>query len=223
MTATLRTSPGPASSPERRRAPRIPVGIPVSVQHGALRAAGRVVDASEAGLLIELSEPLLFVERDVVVALVLSHAGRHDVRATIIRRGLGRDGRVILAVRLPASRPPPVQARSPRPTAPAPARPAAAGGGTTPHRPRAVALAELRAVGTRAYELALVGPDDPAADPLIDWTERLAEELGVPPAPRPCAARDLLAAISDLSRRARAAGPPAGAGGAATGAALTDS
>lgn len=220
MTATVRTSPGPAFSPERRRAPRIPVGIPVSVQHGALRAAGRVVDASETGLLIELSEPLLFVECDIVVALVLSHAGRHDVRATIIRRGLGRDGRVLLAVRLPASRPAPVQARSPRPAAPASPGPAPGGGAATSQRPRAVALAELRAVGTRAYELALVGPDDPAPEPLIDWTERLAEELGVPPAPRPCAARDLLGAISDLSRRARAAGPPAG--GAAAGAPLSD-
>ena len=64
------------------------MGIPVSVLRGDRSCAGLVLDASLTGLLVELSEPLPFVEADVVVALVLPDAGRHDVDAEIVRRGV---------------------------------------------------------------------------------------------------------------------------------------
>jgi hypothetical protein len=203
MAATSTASGQGANASDRRAAPRVPVGIPVRVTRGARSCAGRVIDASLTGLLVELAEPLPFVEADVVVALVLPQVGRHDVDAEIVRRALGRDGRVLLALRTGGMRPRPLGA----------ARAPAAPGGPPPwqarERPRAVALAELRAVGTRAYELALVDPDAPAPEPLVAWITRLAAELGVEPPRGAMACRELVRAVSDLSRRARLAQRPA--------------
>ncbi len=192
-----------APASERRVAPRVPVGIPVRVARGGLSCAGRVLDASLTGLLVELSEPLPFVEADVVVALVLPHAGRHDLDAAIVRRALGPDGQVLLALRMGDMRPRPLGAAR-----------AAAGPPVPPswnarERPRAVALAELRAVGTRAYELALVEPDAAAPEPLVTWIGRLATELDVEPPRGLTACRELVTAVSDLSRRARQGQRPA--------------
>jgi hypothetical protein len=195
---------GERPAPERRAAPRIPVGIPVRVTSGDRSCAGRVLDASLTGLLVELTDPLAFVEADVTVALVLPEAGRHDADAEIVRRALGDDGRVLLALRLSGRRPRPLGA----PRARAPAR-RASGAWQARERPRAVALAELRALGTRAYELALVDPDAAAPAPLVAWIGRLAAELEVDPPPRPAACRDLLRALSDLSRQARRDQSPA--------------
>ncbi len=178
------------------------MGIPVSVLRGDRSCAGLVLDASLTGLLVELSEPLPFVEADVVVALVLPDAGRHDVDAEIVRRALAGDGKVLLALRLARLRPRPLGA--PRR---APGR--APSGWQERDRPRAVALAELRALGTRAYEMALVDPDASAPAPLVAWIGRLAAELEVAPPRRPTACRDLLTAVSDLSREARRDQSPA--------------
>ena len=158
--------------------------------------------ASLTGLLVELSEPLPFVEADVVVALVLPDAGGVDVDAEIVRRALAGDGKVLLALRLAGRRPRPLGA--PRR---APGR--APSGWQERDRPRAVALAELRALGTRAYEMALVDPDASAPAPLVAWIGRLAAELEVAPPRRPTACRDLLTAVSDLSREARRDQSPA--------------
>jgi hypothetical protein len=197
MSLTRNAARGGAAGPERRAAPRVPVGIPARITRGDRSCAGRVIDASETGLLVELSEPLPFVETDVAVALVLPEAGRHDVDATIVRRALGVDGRVLLALRVGGARPRPLGA------ARMAARGAPPGAGRERERPRAVALAELRAVGTRAYELALVDPEAAAPEPLAVWIARLAVELELDPPPRPRACRDLVRAVSDLSRRAR--------------------
>ena len=179
-----------------------PGGHPRAVLRGDRSCAGRVLDASLTGLLVELSEPLPFVEADVVVALVLPHAGRHDVDAEIVRRALA--GR-----RQGAARPAPGRAggraRSGRRGGRAGRAPS---GWQKRERPRAVALAELRALGTRAYEMALVDPDASAPAPLVAWIGRLAAELEVEPPRRPTACRDLLTAVSDLSREARAGSEP---------------
>jgi hypothetical protein len=190
--------------PERRAAPRIPVGIPVRVTSGGRSCAGRVLDASLTGLLVELTDPLAFVEAEVSVALVLPDAGRHDVDAEIVRRALADDGRVLLALRLAGRRPRPLGA----PRRSAPARPAPPSWQER-ERPRAVALAELRALGTRAYELALVDPEASPPAAMVAWIGRLAAELEVEPPRRPTACRDLLTAVSDLSRRARRDQSPA--------------
>jgi hypothetical protein len=190
------TASGARPASERRAAPRVPVGIPVRVTRGGRSCAGRVLDASLTGVLVELSEPLPFVEADVVVALVLPQVGRHDVDAEIVRRALGRDGKVLLAMRVRGMRPRPLGA----------ARAAERGGSPSwqeRERPRAVALAELRAVGTRAYELALVDPDAAAPEPLVAWITRLAAELDVEAPRGTTACRELVRAVSDLNRRAR--------------------
>jgi hypothetical protein len=195
--STPSSSPPPA---DRRSAPRLPVGIPVAVRHGKLRAAGRVIDASEGGLMIELIEPLPFAEADVKVSLVLPGAGRHDAPATIVRRRMGPYGHLQLALRLstaPAPR---------RPEAPRWADPATAP--STPRsRPRAMALAELRALGTRAYELAVVDPEAAPPAALSGWAAVLAKELGTSPPPQARTARELLHALHDLNAAARAASP----------------
>jgi hypothetical protein len=187
-----------APTPERRVAPRIPVGIPVRVTRGERSCAGRVRDASLTGLLVELSEPLPFVEADVVVALVLPLAGRHDADATIVRRVVGEGGNVLLALRMAGARPRPLGATRPAAEASAPS-----GAWQDRERPRAVALAELRAVGTRAYELALTDPEAAAPAPLVAWIARLAAELEIVAPARPTACRDLVTAVSDLTRSAR--------------------
>lgn len=197
MSSTSAAPGSGASARERRAAPRIPVGIPVRVLAGERSCAGRVIDASLTGLLVELSEPLAFVETDVVVALVLPEAGRHDVDAVVVRRVVNPEGQIMLALRMTGRRPRPLGAT--RATGRARAAPA----WQNRERPRAVALAELRAVGTRAYELALVDADAPAPAPLVAWVRRLAAELEVDPPGRPAACRELLSAVSDLSRRAR--------------------
>ena len=178
------------------------MGIPVCVLRGDRSCAGRVLDASLTGLMVELSEPLPFVEADVVVALVLPDAGRHDVDAEIVRRALAGDGKVLLALRLAGRRPRPLGA-------PRRASGRAPSGWQERDRPRAVALAELRALGTRAYEMALVDPDASAPAPLVAWIGHLAAELEVAPPRRPTACRDLLTAVSDLSREARRDQSPA--------------
>jgi hypothetical protein len=206
MTTSSSSAPaGPPPLAERRREPRIPVGIPASVANGERRVAGRVVDASEHGLLVELSEPLTFVQSAVTVALVLPESGRQDVAATVVRRAVGAEGRVLLALRIdPPARPAPgaglrrggVPApprRRVRPSRRAPPRP----------RPRAVAVAELRALGTRAYELAIDDPAAVAPVALVEWATRLAGELEASFPERPRAVRDLLAAICELSREIR--------------------
>jgi PilZ domain len=201
---SVTSSAGERPAPERRAAPRIPVGIPVRVTSGDRSCAGRVLDASLTGLLVELTEPLAFVEADVVVALVLPEAGRHDVDAEIVRRVLGDDGKILLALRLAGRRPPPLGA--PRRTAPRRSPPP---GWHERERPRAVALAELRALGTRAYELALVDPEAAAPAPMVAWIGRLAAELEIEPPRRPTACRDLVTAVSDLNRRAHQDQSPA--------------
>jgi PilZ domain len=202
MSSTSAVDDRPA--PERRAAPRIPVGIPVRVTSGERSCAGRVLDASLTGLLVELTDPLAFVDAQVIVALVLPDAGRHDVDAEIVRRALADDGRVLLALRLAGRRPRPLGA--PRRTTPARTAPPP---WQDRERPRAVALAELRALGTRAYELALVDPGASPPAPLVAWIGRLAAELKVEPPRRPTACRDLVTAVSDLSRRARRDQSPA--------------
>ena len=205
--ATPSASTG-AARPERRRAPRIPVGIPATVARERLGVAGTVLNASESGLLIELSGPLPFVGSDVVVSLELPEAGRRDLEAAVVRRAVGPEGRILLAVRLVGPRPAPPRERRAVPQGPAPPKRRVRNRTTAPPRPaaprpRAMALAELRAVGTRAYELALDEPSAPAPAALVDWAARLAGELGVPAPDGPRTARDLLGALSELSRSAR--------------------
>jgi len=178
------------------------------VAHERLGVAGTVVNASESGLLVELTGPLPFVGSDVVVSLELPEAGRRDLEAAVVRRAVSREGRVLLAVRLVEPRPAPPRERTPLPQGPAPPKRRVRSRTTAPAapaapRPREMALAELRAVGTRAYELALDEPSAPAPAALVDWAARLAGELGVPAPDRPRTARDLLGALSELSRSAR--------------------
>jgi hypothetical protein len=207
MTSSSSAPAGPAPLAERRREPRIPVGIPASVAHGERRVAGRVVDASEHGLLVELSESLTFVQSAVTVALILPESGRLDVAATVVRRAVGAGGRVLLALRIDPPPPRPAPGTGLRRRAPAAPRRLVRRSRRAPPqpRPRAVAVAELRALGTRAYELAITDPDALAPVALVAWAARLAAELEATFPERPRDVHGLLAAICALSREARKA------------------
>lgn len=74
-----------------------------------------------------------------------------------------------------------------------------------PPRPRAVVMAELRGLGGLVLEQALL---DAGASPLVsllEWSNRLAGELGVEGVGSPEDYRQLLRAIVDINKRAEAA------------------
>ncbi len=160
----------PAGDGERRGEPRVPVAFPASIGEGHLHCSGRVVDASEHGVLIELSEPLLWEVGVATVTLRLPASEPWKVRATVVRVGSGSNGRPRIAFRMSDERP------SPRPRRRSPSR-----------RP----VASLAELGTRAYELALFDPAAHVPEPLAHALLALAVSEG----PEPRTARELLVAI----------------------------
>ena len=137
---------------------------------GHLHCSGRVVDASEHGVLIEFSEPLLWQVGEATVTLGLPASEPWKVRAAMVRAGSGSNGRPRIAFRMSDERP------SPRPRRRSPSR-----------RP----VASLAELGTRAYELALFDPAAPVPEPLAHALVALVGGEG----PEPGTARDLLVAI----------------------------
>lgn len=185
---------------DRRGEPRLPLDAPVVLTAREGSVAGRTIDASSTGLLVELTEPLSFLAHEVEVALTTSAGEVIRIEADIVRRALSHGGEVLIALRLsdsPQGRalvreagmaPRRVYGRRVRPSR---ARPPAA-------REAAVVREELRAVGMRVLELALADADARAPAAMTRWVASLARQLGRPsPVPAPTA-RALLRAIADL-------------------------
>lgn len=168
----------------------MPVLIPAEIGDGCARSAGHVVDASLCGLLVELSEPPLFLGRDVTMTLRLPRSGRLEVAGTVVRRQCRDDGRVAIAVRLAA----PLTLAAPGAQGHRPEVPCGSGS-----RPRAVAAAELCELGTGALELNAIGQAALVPHAVAQWLEDLSAELGGPPAPPPSTARDLVDAVSAVA------------------------
>ncbi|MGD9694673.1 MAG: PilZ domain-containing protein [Thermoleophilia bacterium] len=194
--------PRSAGTVERRSEPRIAVGVPVTVTQGLRRASGRVIDAGEHGVLVELEAPLAVGRSDAVITLTLPSAGPHEADAQVVRAGPGPRGGHLVAMRVGPVRPVAPRERTRR-----------VGGRAAPQKPRrprsrVVMMAELRALGTRAYELAVIDPAEVPPPALNEWLTRLAEDLGVWPPPPARSARDLLMAIRDVTRAAREAPLP---------------
>lgn len=185
---------------DRRREPRIVLGLPVVVRTPNAAAAGRMVDVSLGGIQVELLGPLPSPGREVVVDLSLSGREPTSMRGAIVRRSLSPDGCVLLALRFLRGEPDvavfrgqPAVMRSPRP------RPAPAGSAE-----RGLAVRQLRALGARLLELALEDGDAEPPQALVTWVGRLAGELGVHAPEDVGSNRALFRGIADMHRRASA-------------------
>lgn len=73
-----------------------------------------------------------------------------------------------------------------------------------PPRARAVIMAELKGLGGLVHEQALLDATAQPQASLVEWTNRLAAELGVATIGAPASYRELLWAIVEVSRGARA-------------------
>lgn len=158
---------------DRRAEPRVTAAFPAAVGAGHLRCSGRVIDASEHGVLIEFAEPLLWDAREVTITMALPASEPWEVSGTAVRRCAGAQGRERLALRMSADRP------APRP------------------RRRRPSQSEVRShadLCTRAYELAM---QDPAAPVPAVLLRALADRD--PGAEPPADARALLGAIARLA------------------------
>jgi hypothetical protein len=163
----------PAPGGDRRAEPRVAVAFPASIRDGHLQCSGQVIDAAEHGVLIQLTEVLLWDVAEATITLRLPASEPWEVRATAIRRDTGESGRPRIALRMSAGRQGPLPRRR------------------TPSRRTVTSLAEL---GTRAYELTVIDP----ATGVPDALGRALGEIGGAADPPPATARDLLAAIARL-------------------------
>jgi hypothetical protein len=179
-------SDAPASTErhgERRRDPRFPLDATVTLHARGGTVHGRTVDASASGLLVELTEPLPFLDHQVAVEIVLGSGSAIRAEGDVVRRGLSTDGDLLVAVRFvddaggrelirqTGLRPLRDYRRRRRPSRAKPRAP----------RPAIEIRGELRALGARVLELALAEPGSPPPQALAEWVTRLATELGVPP------------------------------------------
>jgi hypothetical protein len=179
---------------ERRRAPRVPLAMSARLARGRSSAGGFVRDASELGLLIVLTEPLLELRGNTSVDVALPSTGPRRFRVAEVRRDVDAKGGVLVALRLLD---PPGKGAAAAPTAPEP--PGWPGGRTAGRaRPRAVVRAEMRALGGAGWELAMSSPAAEVPDSLARWLADLAAEVGAPAMEPPRTARHLLAAIERL-------------------------
>ncbi|MGD9570769.1 MAG: PilZ domain-containing protein [Thermoleophilia bacterium] len=186
---------------ERRAEARLPLDAPVVLSARAGEVRGRSRDVSISGLLVELWEPLTFLEHQVGVSVELPSGEVVDREADIVRRAVSETGSILIALRFCDS-----------PNGRALVRRA----GTRPLRdyskrlrpsraqPREVDLTlvrgELRAAGAQALELAFEDPDADPPEATVRWVASLAGQLGRP-APAAVTARGLVHAIADLHRR----------------------
>ena len=176
----------PLAGRERRREPRIPVDAEVRLSGRGRSVSGTVVDASASGVLVELTEPLTFLDREVGLELLLVTGNAVRAEGEVVRRALSAEGRVLMAMRLVedaagrelvrrhGTEPVRDYRRRRRPSRAKPRQP----------RPPEEVRAELRGLGSRVLELALAEPDAAPPEPLLRWLESLrppsADQAGRP-------------------------------------------
>jgi hypothetical protein len=176
----------PAGVHERRGEPRIPVEAEVRLSGRGRSVLGRVVDASASGVLVELTEPLSFLDPEVGLEILPVTGSVVRAEGVVVRRALSHEGRVLMAVRLVddvAGRtlvrraglvPVRDYRRRQRPSRANPRKP----------RPAEEVRAEIRGLGSLVLELAIAEPDASPLDALLRWFESLRpssdEEAGRP-------------------------------------------
>lgn len=193
---------------ERRREPRLPLDAEVTVRAREGSVSGRTRDVSSMGMLIELNGPLPSLSTQLEVELALGDEPV-VVLADVVRRSIAESGRVMLALKIAESAPGTRLLRAPRRAASSGPPRRRRASRAKPREPRAAeqVLHELRAVGARVLELALLEPDAGASASMAEWVVGLGRELRLEPDAAPETNRQLLCAIADLHRRA--SGPAA--------------
>lgn len=189
--------PGPsvamARPTERRGAPRVAVGLPASLTRGGARSVAVVRDASRLGLLVHLTEPLLACRGEVMVEVALPATGGRRLPATPVRAEVGGDGDVVMALRLL------VTPREPATEGPPWGQPELDHPPSERARPHSVVVADVRALGGAAYELALLDPEAEVPEHLARWLASLEREIGATPGcPVPRTPDGLIAAVRSL-------------------------
>ena len=192
----------PAKVYERRSDPRIVVDLPVVLRSGERSCRGRTCDASAGGLLVELHEPLSFIGHEVGVQITMVGGGMLVLEADVVRRALSAEGRVLLALKLLVAGGPRALLRraGTRPCRDYSKRVQRSRAKPREPRPPRQARAELRALGRRALERAIVEPDARAPSSLVRWTRSLAEELGSTGPPSGTTNRELVRSVVRLHR-----------------------
>jgi hypothetical protein len=182
----VRRRAGSVGVRERRAEPRFLIEAEARLNGRGRSVMGRVVDASVSGVLVELTEPLSFLDREVGLELSLDTGTVVRAEGEVVRRALSPEGRVLLAVRLVedvagrelvrrhGARPVRDYRRRQRPSRAKP----------RPPRPAHEVQAELRGLGSRVLELALVEPEGAPPEALMRWFDALrpasAGEAGHP-------------------------------------------
>lgn len=153
-------------------------------------------------MLVELIEPLTFIDHRVVVQIRCDGGSLMELTAEVVRRAVSEGGSLLLALRVTGSaraqerrrrigagivRDYGRRLRPSRAKAPAP-------------RTSAQVKGELRALGSRMLELALAEPDAHAPRAITHWVAELAGELGQEESLQQRTNRRLLRDIADLQR-----------------------
>ncbi len=191
-----------STAADRRAEPRFPLDAAVLIRARGRSATGRTVDASAIGLLVELDEPLSFLDHRVGVEVSLSDDRPVQVEADVVRRALSETGSVLLALRLvgPAGGRALARQAGLRPVRDYGRRIRPSRAKERAPRPVADARRELHALASRVLELALLEPEAPSSHPMAVWADRLAAELGREGPGDAGSNRLLLRAIADLYR-----------------------
>jgi hypothetical protein len=187
---------------ERRGEPRIPVDAEVRLHGRGRSALGVTVDASASGLLVELVEPLPFLDRHVGLEIRPVTGSVLYAEGEVVRRALSPAGQVLIALRLlddvagrtlvRRSGVAPVRDYRRR-RRPSRAKP-------RPPRPAEEVRAELRGFGSRVLELSLADPDGRPPEGMLRWLDSIrGGEAG---ASRPRTNRLLLREIARLHAEA---------------------
>jgi hypothetical protein len=193
---------------DRRAHPRIPTDLGVVVEWAGRRLMGVTLDSSEEGLRVALRGSGPGDGDEVAMRLNLPEAGWHRLRGRVVHAGPGEEGSE-LGVRLESDAIEPAEPAGPPTTRDGRGRrPRVRGSRAKPRRrvprPRAQALAELRALGSYVYEQAILGDADAPTPGTTAWVIELAEELDVEP-PQPADDfHSLMLQLAELHRRVNA-------------------
>lgn len=185
------TTPTAVVPDDRRGAPRLGMDADVTLTGAGGRSPGRAVNASERGLLVQVAD-IAWIAADAGVRIRMELAeGVHEVPAEVVRVEMERRW-VALRFTGPPER---IRTGPRRRIRKSRAAPKAA-------RPFAEVRAELRSLAALVYEQALMDASAPPVDSLVEWTDRLARELGIDGVGRPPDNRALLHGLVRVSHDA---------------------
>ncbi len=184
---------------DRRRAPRIAMDASVTISGVGGRSPARAVNASERGLLVQAADMAWITPDSEVRVRIDLEGGAAEIPAEVVRVEMERRW-VALRFTGPPQR---IQTGPRRRVRKSRAAPKAA-------RPYVEVRAELRSLAALVYEQALMDANAAPVDSLLEWADRLADELDITGVGRPGDNRALLHEMVRVSGDAdRVGGDPA--------------